>query len=114
MLENLDIEALVTTYAVPWGIKIFLALLIFYIGRAVVNFVVRVIDKLMRGNGMDETLVGFLSSILRWVLLLFFPFSLPFFPSLYSLVFLYFNFFSSVFYFNIHYFPSSFFPFFLP
>jgi small conductance mechanosensitive channel len=71
MLENLDIEALVTTYVVPWGIKIFLALLIFYIGRAVVNFVVRVLDKLMRGNGMDETLVGFLSSILRWVLLLF-------------------------------------------
>ena len=71
MLENIDVDALVSTYVVPWGIKIVLALVIFYIGRTVVKIVVGIIQKLMRGQGMDDILVGFLSSIIRWVLLLF-------------------------------------------
>ncbi len=70
-LENLDIAALINDYALPWGIKIILALVIFYIGRMVVGVVVKAVKKLLAGRGMDDILVSFLSSILRWVLLLF-------------------------------------------
>ena len=70
-MENLDIAALVTDYAMPWGIKIALALVIFYVGRMVVGLVVNGANKVLVARGMDEILVSFLSSILRWVLLLF-------------------------------------------
>ena len=70
-LENLDIPALINEYALPWGIKIIFALLIFYIGRMVVSLIVNSIKKILVSRGMDDILVAFLSSILRWVLLLF-------------------------------------------
>ena len=70
-MENIDIQTLITDYAVPWGIKILMALVIFYLGRMVVGIVVRVIKKLMLTRDIDEILVGFLTSIIRWVLLLF-------------------------------------------
>ena len=70
-MENLDIAAITETYVIPWGIKILLALLIFYVGRIVVGSIVKVVRKLMSSRGMDDILVSFLSSILRWVLLLF-------------------------------------------
>lgn len=70
-MENIDIEALISDYAMPWGIKILLALVIFYIGRMVVGIVVNSVKKIMLGRGMDEILVTFLTSIIRWVLLLF-------------------------------------------
>ena len=70
-MENVDIDALINTYMVSWGIKIFMALAIFYIGRMVVGIIVRVVKKLLHSRDMDNILVSFLSSILRWVLLLF-------------------------------------------
>ncbi len=70
-LNNIDLTALIETYVIPWGIRIVLALLIFYIGRWVVSSVVKVIGTVLRGQGMDEILVSFLCSILRWTLLLF-------------------------------------------
>lgn len=70
-MEDLDIEMLISEYAIPWGLKILLAIVIFYIGRLVVSIVVRTVRKLMLNRGMDEILVGFLTSIMRWVLLLF-------------------------------------------
>lgn len=70
-MENIDIQSLITDYAMPWGIKILMALVIFYVGRMVVGIVVRVIKKLMLARNIDEILVGFLTSIIRWVLLLF-------------------------------------------
>ncbi len=71
MLENLDIEALFNTYVMPWGINIALAIIIFIIGRIVVSAVVGIVGKIMHKGGVDEMLVGFVSSILRWALLLF-------------------------------------------
>lgn len=71
MPENIDINALLQTYIIPWGGRIILALAIFYIGRMVVGTVVGLIVKFMRARRMDEVLVRFLSAILRWVLLLF-------------------------------------------
>jgi small conductance mechanosensitive channel len=70
-MENLDIYALLTEHAIPWGLKILMALVIFYVGRIVVGMVINVVKKLLVSRGMDEILVSFLSSILRWVLLLF-------------------------------------------
>jgi len=70
-MANLDIPALVNNYALPWGLKILLALVIFYVGRMVVGVVVSSVKKLLLARKMDEILVSFLSSIIRWVLLLF-------------------------------------------
>ncbi len=66
-----DMSSLVETIVIPWAIKIALALVIFYVGRMVVGIVVNSVKKLMLSREMDEILVRFLVSILRWVLLLF-------------------------------------------
>ena len=71
MMENLDIAEIVQTYVIPWGIKLVLALAIFYVGRMVVAGVVGFVRKLLTSRGMDDILVGFLVAIMRWVLLLF-------------------------------------------
>ena len=71
MPDNMDMTQLLVDYALPWGVKIALALVIFYVGRIVVATVVKVVERLLRNREMDEMLVRFLSSILRWVLLLF-------------------------------------------
>jgi small conductance mechanosensitive channel len=70
-MANVDIPALVNNYALPWGLKILLALVIFYVGRMVVGVVVSSVKKLLLARKMDEILVSFLTSIIRWVLLLF-------------------------------------------
>jgi len=70
-MENIDMSSMIELYVIPWSIKIVLALAIFYIGRMVVSVVVGMVSKLLRGRGMDEILVSFLTSIMRWVLLLF-------------------------------------------
>ncbi|MCB1844550.1 MAG: mechanosensitive ion channel, partial [Halioglobus sp.] len=70
-MEDIDIEMLINEYVIPWGLKILLAIVIFYIGRLVVGVVVNTVRKLMLNRGMDEILVVFLTSIIRWVLLLF-------------------------------------------
>lgn len=68
---DLDIPTLITNYAMPWGIKIIMALVIFIIGRMIVGIVVKMVRRLLTARGMDAILISFLSSILRWVLLLF-------------------------------------------
>lgn len=70
-MENLDIPTLINTYVLPWGIKIAIALVIFYVGRMVVGIITNSVRKLLNARGMDEILVSFLVSIMRWVLLLF-------------------------------------------
>jgi small conductance mechanosensitive channel len=56
---------------INWGTAIALALLIFYIGRWVVGRIVAAVNRLMLARGVDETLVSFICSLLRWVGLLF-------------------------------------------
>ncbi len=67
----MDTSDMINTVIIPWGIKIAIALAIFYVGRMVVALVVKTAEKFMRNRGQDEILVRFLCSILRWVLLLF-------------------------------------------
>lgn len=70
-MEDMGMSDVVSLYIVPWGIRIALALAIFYIGRKVVGVVVGVLQRLMRKQETDEILVSFVSAIVRWVLLLF-------------------------------------------
>jgi len=67
----METSNIIETVVLPWGIKIALAIAIFYIGRIIVAAVVKVAGKFMSARNMDEILVKFLSSILHWVLLLF-------------------------------------------
>ena len=69
-MEGMDSGSIMNLYVVPWAIKIALALLIFVIGRKVVDMIVGVAQKLMRRQEMDEILVRFISSIIKWLLLL--------------------------------------------
>ncbi|MES9878300.1 MAG: mechanosensitive ion channel domain-containing protein [Candidatus Sedimenticola sp. PURPLELP] len=71
MLESLDINQLVTTYAIPWGINIGMALAIFIVGRLVVKALVKLAGKLLTKAGMDEILTNFVTSIANAILLLF-------------------------------------------
>jgi len=67
----MDTSNLLENIVIPWGIRIALALVIFYVGRMVVSMLVNVANKFMRNRDMDDILVKFLCSIMRWVLLLF-------------------------------------------
>lgn len=71
MLENIKIQDLITTYAIPWGINIVTALIIFVVGKFVIGVITSVAGKLMARAGVDNILVEFISSIIKAVLLLF-------------------------------------------
>jgi small conductance mechanosensitive channel len=71
MLENLDIANLIDTYVIPWGINITMAIVIFIVGKFVVNILIKVFKKILGKSKMDNMLVEFVSSILRAILLLF-------------------------------------------
>ena len=70
-LSNINIEALIQDYVVPWGINIVMALAIFIIGKMVVGVLVNVAKKLMIKANVDNILVNFIGSIVSTVLLLF-------------------------------------------
>jgi small conductance mechanosensitive channel len=71
MLESLDINALISTYAVPWGINIVFALAIFVVGRMVAKAIVKLLRKILEKSGMDNILINFIGSIVNSALLLF-------------------------------------------
>jgi len=71
MLDKIDTNEILNNILIPWGIKIIVALAIFYIGRMVIGAIVKIVGKVMRGQEVDEMLVRFVCSIVRWVLLLF-------------------------------------------
>ncbi len=71
MLENIDIQQMIDSYVIPWSINIALAIVIYIVGKIVVNVIVGVLRKLLGKSKMDEMLVNFVVSIARTVLLLF-------------------------------------------
>jgi len=71
MMENLDLQEMITTYVIPWGINIVLALVIFIVGRMVSKMIVGILRKLLNKADMDDILIDFVCSILGAVLLLF-------------------------------------------
>ncbi|MGB0214288.1 MAG: mechanosensitive ion channel family protein [Alteromonas oceani] len=71
MFTQEDIDMYINTYAIPWGINIAMALIIFVIGRMVVGIIISMFGKLMSKSKYDDMLVDFLKSILNAVLMLF-------------------------------------------
>ncbi|MEM9283885.1 MAG: mechanosensitive ion channel domain-containing protein [Verrucomicrobiota bacterium] len=74
-MENLDPTAidygkLLTIYVIPWGTNILFALLVFIGGLIASRILVRLVGKALGKTTLDEMLVRFLKSILRWVLML--------------------------------------------
>lgn len=67
----MDFDLLLNEYAMPWGIKIIMALAIFFIGRWVIRLVVGLLKNLLNRSQMDEMLVNFVASIVNAVLLIF-------------------------------------------
>ena len=64
MIENIDVTQMLNDYAIPWGIDISLAIIIFIVGRLVVRLVVSVARKLLVRAELDDILINFLSSIM--------------------------------------------------
>ncbi len=71
MPSGIEIQQLVETHVIPWGISIIMALVIFMIGKLVVKIIVRLAKKLMKKAKVDEILINFVASIISVVLLLF-------------------------------------------
>jgi len=70
-MENVDkivnngeqIIALIQTYLAEYGLKVLAAIAILIIGRIVAGWVRRLVDRLMKKGGTDDTVVGFVSSL---------------------------------------------------
>lgn len=67
----MDFDLLLNEYAMPWGIKIIMALAIFFIGRWVIRLIVGLLKNLLNRSQMDGMLVNFVASIVNAVLLIF-------------------------------------------
>jgi len=70
-VTKIDFAGMIDTYVVPWGINIGFALLIFIVGKFLVNVITNLVKKLMGKAKMDTILVNFIGSIIKTVLLLF-------------------------------------------
>jgi small conductance mechanosensitive channel len=53
-----------------WGLRIAAALLVFFIGRIITNWIVRFTRRHMERRKLDALIVNFISNILNWALLL--------------------------------------------
>lgn len=71
MFSQEDFDMYLNTYAIPWGINIAMALLIFVIGRLVVGILMSVFRRVMAKSKYDEMLINFIESIVSAVLMLF-------------------------------------------
>ncbi len=71
VLDNIDIQQLIETYVLPWGINIVMALAIFLIGKLIVKVLVQFAKKVMVKAKVDNILVNFIGSIINAILLLF-------------------------------------------
>lgn len=71
MLENIDLQEMLNTYLIPWGINIVFAGLIFIVGKIVLKLIVSVVRRLLGKADMDEILINFVCSIMSTILLLF-------------------------------------------
>lgn len=71
MFETDNLNELIHTYVIPWGINIAFAILIYLVGKLVVGMLVSVFGKIMAKSKYDDMLVDFLKSILHAILMLF-------------------------------------------
>jgi len=67
----LDIQQVLESYVLPWGINIVMALVIFFIGKSLIKVLVNLARKLMAKAKIDNILINFIASIVSTLLLLF-------------------------------------------
>lgn len=66
----MDMDLLLSEYAIPWGIKALIAVVIFIVGRIVVQLMIKVTKKILARSKMDTMLINFIASIMNAVLML--------------------------------------------
>ncbi|NOQ89764.1 MAG: mechanosensitive ion channel, partial [Gammaproteobacteria bacterium] len=71
MLDNIDVQQLIETYVLPWGINIVMAVAIFILGKFAVKMIVKFARKIMSKAKVDNILINFIGSIINTILLLF-------------------------------------------
>ena len=71
IIDKIDVQQLIETYVLPWGINIVMALAIFLLGKFVVKMLVKLSKKLMIKAKVDNILINFIDSIINTILLLF-------------------------------------------
>jgi len=69
IVESLNTGSPALDFVITWGLRIGVALAIFFAGRFLVNWIVRLTERYMRMNQLDELIVRFASNILSWTLL---------------------------------------------
>ncbi|GAA3911507.1 mechanosensitive ion channel family protein [Litoribacillus peritrichatus] len=63
-------ETYVQEYIIPWGINLGLAILVFFVGKLLVQVTLSVVKRVMQRSNVDEILVDFIASILKMLLML--------------------------------------------
>lgn len=71
VIANLNLYAMIETYAVPWTMNIGLAIIIYLVGKFVAGGVIKLFVTVMSKSHYDDMLVDFLKSILHALLMLF-------------------------------------------
>ena len=59
---------LLSEYGSTYGLKVIFALLVFFIGKRIARFVTNLAIKLMKKNDIDVELIGFMDSLIYWLL----------------------------------------------
>ncbi|MEM7704677.1 MAG: mechanosensitive ion channel domain-containing protein [Pseudomonadota bacterium] len=65
---EVDWNNLLQEYAIPWAIKLALALVVYVVGRWIAKLIVAVVRRVMQRAKMDEILINFMCSILAALL----------------------------------------------
>ena len=60
--------SLAVQYGSQYGLKLILALLVFFIGKRVARFITNMVVKLMKKNDIDVELISFMDSLIYWLL----------------------------------------------
>lgn len=63
MFSAENIEMYINDYAIPWGINIAMAIVIYVVGRFVVGMLLSVFRRVMAKSKYDDMLINFLESI---------------------------------------------------
>ncbi|MFT4993468.1 MAG: small conductance mechanosensitive channel [Paraglaciecola sp.] len=70
-LEADKMSEMLDTYVIPWGINIFMAIVIYIVGRMVVGVLINVFGKVMARSKYDDMLIDFVKAIIKAILMLF-------------------------------------------
>ncbi|ACE85734.1 mechanosensitive ion channel family protein [Cellvibrio japonicus] len=71
MFDDESLLKMYELYVVPWGIKVFFALLIFFIGQFIAKMVARLVSKVLSRTRLDKILIEFIRSLINALLMVF-------------------------------------------